>query len=80
MHSPQQNVLFPSLTVREHLSFFGSVKGFFGQALEIRISEMLGEVGLSDKIDTRSESLSGGMKRKLCLAIALIGNPKFVLV
>lgn len=77
---PQQNVLFPYLTVKEHLSFFGKTKGLFGSQLCCAIEETLTEVGLSEKADVLSEALSGGMKRKLCLAMALIGNPKFILL
>jgi ABC-type multidrug transport system ATPase subunit len=79
-NSPQHNVLFPMLTVREHLHFFGKLKGMSGVALQDRIEHMIKEVGLTEKRDTRSQALSGGMKRKLCLAMALIGDPKFVLL
>lgn len=77
---PQQNVLFPYLTVKEHLVFFGKTKGFYGRKLDTAINDTLTEVGLSEKANVLSEALSGGMKRKLCLAMALIGDPKFILL
>lgn len=78
--SPQQNVLFPALTVQEHLQFFGYVKGISGKALQLAITTVIEEVGLTEKKNVPSHALSGGMKRKLCLAMALIGDPKFVLL
>lgn len=77
---PQQNVLFPSLTVREHLKVFGSIKGLKGKELYLQMDELIAEVGLQEKANVLSKALSGGMKRKLCLAMALIGNPSFVLL
>lgn len=78
--SPQQNVLFPFLTVREHLNHFGSIKGLYGEALRQSVRKCIDDVGLTEKENSFSKSLSGGMKRKLCLAIALIGDPKLVLL
>jgi ATP-binding cassette, subfamily A (ABC1), member 3 len=71
---PQQNVIFPALTVEEHLLFFASVKGFHGEALEAAVTSIIQEVGLTEKRLVASGSLSGGMKRKLCLAMALVGK------
>ena len=77
---PQQNVLFPMLTVKEHLVFFGKTKGLGGRELYAAIKDTLTEVGLSEKENVLAHALSGGMKRKLCLAMALIGNPRFILL
>jgi len=75
---PQQNVLFQELTVAEHLHFFEQIKGL--QPTEESIKCSATDVGLLDKLQTLSGALSGGMKRKLCVAIALSGNPKLVLL
>jgi ATP-binding cassette subfamily A (ABC1) protein 3 len=48
--------------------------------LRKEVKDLVEEVGLAEKINTPAGSLSGGMKRKLCLAMALIGNPKFLLI
>lgn len=77
---PQHDVLFPTLTVLEHLNFFGSIKGLTGEALQLSVDRIIMEVGLTEKRNVQSRSLSGGMKRKLCLAMALVGNPKIVLL
>lgn len=77
---PQGNVLFPCLTVREHLIFFGQLKGLHGDSLDDHVKALVEQVGLVDKTHVRAAGLSGGMKRKLCLAMALVGNPKFILL
>ena len=60
--------------------FYGNVKGLWGQELRDRVTTMIADVGLTEKTNVLSSALSGGMKRKLCLAIALVGEPKFVLL
>ncbi|KAJ9468844.1 ABC transporter ced-7 [Diplonema papillatum] len=77
---PQHNILWPHLTCREHLCFFGRLRGLTGAELDEAAKTMLAEVGLADKIDEESSSLSGGMKRKLSVAIALIGGPRLVIM
>jgi ABC-type multidrug transport system ATPase subunit len=73
-------VLFPTLTVLEHLQFFASIKGLSGAELVVAVDAIAAEVGLVEKLFATAETLSGGMQRKLCLACALIGDPKFVLL
>ncbi|VVB03041.1 unnamed protein product [Arabis nemorensis] len=77
---PQHDILFPELTVREHLEMFGVLKGVNEDSLESTVADMAEEVGLSDKINTLVRALSGGMKRKLSLGIALIGNSKVIIL
>uniref|UniRef100_A0A7S2W446 ABC transporter domain-containing protein n=1 Tax=Mucochytrium quahogii TaxID=96639 RepID=A0A7S2W446_9STRA len=77
---PQTNVLFPELTVREHLQIFAGIKGMQGAEEKQAIKEMIAEVGLTPKTNVRSKALSGGMKRKLQLAIALLGDSKFIVL
>lgn len=77
---PQLNVLFSYLTVDEHLRFFGVIKGLTGYQLHEAVDKVIQEVGLTEKRYVLSTALSGGMKRKLSLAMALIGDPKFVLL
>ncbi|CAK7342614.1 unnamed protein product [Dovyalis caffra] len=73
---PQNDILFPELTVREHLEIFAALKGVKEDILESVVTDMVNEVGLADKVNTLVSALSGGMKRKLSLGIALIGNSK----
>lgn len=77
---PQNDILFPELSVKEHLEMFGILKGVEEDALENAVTEMIDEVGLADKLNTVVSALSGGMKRKLSLGIALIGNSKVIIL
>lgn len=76
---PQQNVLFDRLTVLEHISFFTRIKGIRGFTMEQAKAQAL-EIGLGDSLYTTAAALSGGNKRKLCVAVALCGDPKFVVL
>ena len=74
---PQHNVLFDLLTVREHLVFFTMLKGVTNKLdVEMEVDRMLEGIGLDEKCDAYSSSLSGGMKRKLSVGIALVGGSK----
>ncbi|GAB2295549.1 Phospholipid-transporting ATPase abca1 [Dionaea muscipula] len=77
---PQNDILFPELTVKEHLEIFAALKGVKEDILKSAVTEMIDEVGLADKVNTVVSALSGGMKRKLSLGIALIGNSKVVIL
>ena len=75
---PQHNSLFEVLTCREHLRFYGIIKGVGEEQIDAEIEKSLSDVSLADQGDIVSSELSGGQKRKLSLAIALIGNPKVI--
>ncbi|CAH1795729.1 unnamed protein product [Owenia fusiformis] len=75
---PQHNILFDKLSCVEHLVVFRSLRGIPEDQIEKQIENVLGDVDLSDQADTLAENLSGGQKRKLCVAIALIGSPKII--
>ncbi|XP_073045871.1 ABC transporter A family member 1 isoform X1 [Primulina eburnea] len=77
---PQYDILFPELTVKEHLEIFSHLKGVNEDCLENVVIEMAEEVGLADKFNTVVGALSGGMRRKLSLGIALIGDSKVVIL
>ncbi|XP_047145843.1 phospholipid-transporting ATPase ABCA3 isoform X2 [Hydra vulgaris] len=78
---PQHNVLFDHLTVEEHLWFFTSLKGVDDKNLITEeVNRMIDLVGLADKRKSKPNSLSGGMKRKLSVGIALVGNSKIVIL
>ena len=78
----QHDCLFPQLTVLEHLRFFSRVKGLYeaksDEDAEASIQSVISDVALSEKRNTFSKDLSGGMKRKLSLAIAFCGDSKIV--
>ncbi|GMR46521.1 hypothetical protein PMAYCL1PPCAC_16716, partial [Pristionchus mayeri] len=75
---PQYNPIFPRLTVNEHLDFFARLKGV--KEWREEGTKLLELLLLTDKANTLSSKLSGGMKRKLCIAMALIGNSRVVLL
>lgn len=80
----QHNCLFPQLTVREHLQFFSRLKGLYSELsyseAEQHVDRAIQDVALFEKRDTLSKNLSGGMKRKLSVAIAFAGGSKVVLL
>ncbi|XP_064455078.1 ATP-binding cassette sub-family A member 17-like [Ornithodoros turicata] len=77
---PQFDVFFPDLTVEEHLTFFGTMRGLTRTSLAERMASVLQTVRLSAKIGDLSDSLSGGMKRRLSIAIAIVSNPKVLIL
>ena len=78
--APQSLALYESLTGRENLAFFGSIQGLGGQARRERVDAALAFVGLADRADERVAGYSGGMKRRLNLAAALVHDPEIVLL
>ncbi len=75
---PQHNILFPELTVIEHLRLFCMIKGVAFADIERTCMDMIAQVGLMEKVNYRSGALSGGMQRKLSVGIALIGDSKII--
>ena len=59
---------------------FGNIKGLFGELLEEDVTNVIANVGLVEKTHALASALSGGMKRKLCLAIALVSAPAFSII
>ena len=77
---PQQNVLYGSLTVLEHLRLFAVLKGVDASTVDAAAAQLLDEVGLEDKAHALAFALSGGMKRRLQLACALVGGSRVILL
>lgn len=75
---PQQNVLFNHLTVKEHLELFAALKGVPKLYIDHDVQDMVSRLGLSDKTNTPASSLSGGMKRKLQIGLAMMGRSRVV--
>ncbi|GET86723.1 ATP-binding cassette protein subfamily A, member 5, putative [Leishmania tarentolae] len=71
-YCPQHNILWSELTCRDHLEFFGRIKGLRGWELEDAVCRMLHETDLLEKMDQPTKSLSGGQKRKLSVSIAFV--------
>ena len=76
----QGNLLWEVLTGPDHLRFYGTLRGFKGNELEKAIDSGLKDVNLYGDRTKLVREYSGGMKRRLCVACAFIGNPKLVLL
>uniref|UniRef100_A0A8B9J4J9 P-type phospholipid transporter n=1 Tax=Astyanax mexicanus TaxID=7994 RepID=A0A8B9J4J9_ASTMX len=77
---PQHNVLFDMLTVEEHVWFYGHMKGMSSSEVKKEMASLLEDVGLTHKRHEQTKNLSGGMQRKLSVAIAFIGGSKVVIL
>ncbi|XP_001920862.6 phospholipid-transporting ATPase ABCA1 isoform X2 [Danio rerio] len=77
---PQHNVLFDILTVEEHVWFYGRMKGMSLEEVNKEMNSLLEDVGLQHKRFEQTKNLSGGMQRKLSVAIAFIGGSKVVVL
>uniref|UniRef100_A0A8C5GKB0 ABC transporter domain-containing protein n=1 Tax=Gouania willdenowi TaxID=441366 RepID=A0A8C5GKB0_GOUWI len=77
---PQHDVLFDNLTVVEHLLFYAQLKGFSKNKIPDEVDRIIRILNLENKRQARSKTLSGGMKRKLSIGIALIGDSKVVML
>jgi len=78
--APQELALYPRLTARENLRYFGRLYGLSGKSLEQRIVECLEKVGLRENADQRIDKYSGGMKRRANLAAAIIHHPRLLIL
>jgi len=75
---PQFDLLWPDLTVEEHLYFYARVRGTPQAEEKALVEKAMKEVYLTKFAEFRTHQLSGGMKRRLSVAISLVGNPKIV--
>jgi ABC-2 type transport system ATP-binding protein len=77
---PQQDNVYPMLTARENLSFVARAQGVARHSIRPTVEAALAEVHLSDRADDRAGRFSGGMRRRLGFAAALIGDPRVLLL
>lgn len=77
---PQHNILFDLMTVREHIWFYSRLKGLDNLSALDEMKQMLHDTGLEPKRNELSKNLSGGMQRKLSVAIAFVGGSKTVIL
>jgi len=75
---PQEVALYQSLSAHENLLFWGQMYGMNGNILRERIAEVLQTVGLADRAKDRIETYSGGMKRRINIAVGLLHRPRLV--
>ena len=78
---PQFDILWEDLTVREHLNYYFLLSNRKkGEKLHVLVNQIADRVCLIDHMDKKVRALSGGMKRKLSIAISLVGDPKLLLL
>lgn len=75
---PQEIALYEDLTASENLKFWGTMYGIKGQQLQNKSDELLEFLGLSDRKNHKIKTYSGGMKRRINIAAALLHDPKIV--
>ncbi len=76
--SPQETAVAPKLSVRENLEFTARIYGFSREQAREKAARMMREFKLEDRAGDRAKTLSGGMQRRLSIAMALISDPKLV--
>ncbi|XP_044296030.1 ATP-binding cassette sub-family A member 2 [Varanus komodoensis] len=77
---PQHNVLFDKLTVEEHLWLYSQLKGMAEDEIRKEMDKMIEDLELTHKCHSLVQTLSGGMKRKLSVAIAFVGGSRAVIL
>jgi ABC-2 type transport system ATP-binding protein len=77
---PQEVAVYPDLTARENIRFFGKLYGLTSNRLSDRTDEVLEIIGLTDRADDRVEDYSGGMKRRLNIGIGLLHEPALLIL
>ncbi|NLE72581.1 MAG: ABC transporter ATP-binding protein [Actinomycetales bacterium] len=77
---PQDLAIYPELSARENLLFFGRLQGMGGKELRHRVDEVLEIVGLADRAKDATKEYSGGMKRRLNIGIGLLHSPTLLIL
>jgi ABC-2 type transport system ATP-binding protein len=78
--APQEEALYPTLTVRRNLTYFGRLAGLTRAELAARVEEVAGHLMLRDHLDRRAGTLSGGQRRRLHTGLALMHRPTVLLL
>jgi ABC-2 type transport system ATP-binding protein len=77
---PQDLAIYPELSARENLVFFGKLQGLRGAELTARVDEVLDLIGLADRAKDPTKEYSGGMKRRLNIGIGLLHRPSLLIL
>ncbi len=75
---PQENALYPTLTLRENITFFARLYGLNGARLVQRLQQSAAAVALEEMLDQRVDTFSGGMKRRANLALGIVHQPQLL--
>jgi len=79
-YCPQENIFYPKLSCLEQLLFIGQIYGVSSNLLKTKALSLLERMGLEDKMNVRAGKLSGGMKRRLNICLALIHDPEILIL
>ncbi|XP_006833801.1 PREDICTED: ATP-binding cassette sub-family A member 10-like [Chrysochloris asiatica] len=79
-YCPQENCLWPNLTMSEHLELYATVKGLSKEDAALCISRLVDVFKLQDQLKVPVKTLSEGIKRKLCFVLSILGGPAVVLL
>jgi len=77
---PQEIALYPTLTGRDNLKFWGQAYGLSGERLKKRIEEVAEIIGIQERLRDKVENYSGGMKRRLNIGAALLHEPELLIM
>ena len=77
---PQELAIYPELSGRENLTFFGRLQGMHSKDLAHRVDEVLDLIGLTDRAKDATKEYSGGMKRRLNIGIGLLHRPTLLIL
>ena len=77
---PQEIAIYPDLTARENLRFFGKLYDLSGKDLDGQIERVLATIGLADRGDERTDAFSGGMKRRLNIGLGMLNDPALLVL
>ena len=77
---PQDLAIYPELSARDNLTFFGKLQGMHGRPLRDRVAQVLELVGLADRAKEQSKKFSGGMKRRLNIGVGLLHQPDLLIL
>ncbi|XP_053149567.1 ABC-type organic anion transporter ABCA8B-like isoform X2 [Hemicordylus capensis] len=79
-YCPQENALWPNLTMKEHLEIYAAVKGIRKDAAAIAINRIVQALELQGHLKKATKTLAAGLARKLCFALSMMGNPTVMLL
>lgn len=77
---PQEIALYPMLSGKENMYFWGRAYGLKGKELKDRVSEVSEIIGIKDRLKDKVKTYSGGMKRRLNIGVALLHNPELIIM
>ncbi|KFO74168.1 ATP-binding cassette sub-family A member 5, partial [Cuculus canorus] len=79
-YCPQTNPLWPDITLQEHFEIYGAIKGMSQTDVKEVIKRIASALDLKDHLQKTTKKLGVGLKRKLCFALSMLGNPRVTLL